>query len=665
MLVCPSCRARYVTRVQHCSRDGSPLEERDTDPLVGTAIGRYRIDSYIAEGGTGAVYRATHAELGAPCAVKVLFGELAADVVVVERFRREAQTASRIRSPYVVSVNDFGTTDDGLVYLVMEFTEGRSLSEVIRDEGPLDPLRVARILEDVARGLAAAHKLGFIHRDIKPSNILVQEAGDAEIARITDFGIARPLVRSDSVPELTQAGFVVGTPAYMAPEQAAGRPTSASDLYSLGGVLYHLLAGKKPFEQRGIEDLLRAHATEDPPPLKAPAGLDLLALRLLSKRPSLRHRSADALAEEARCIQVLLQNSVRPGASDANRPGPRVDEIMPAPVDQDPTAAFDVEVVPVLQPAAARPSDLFVERDPTPSSMSASSSSSSAEELLFDDETEPSSAAPGAREAASVTDEDDADVPTEEPVEVTAVAAAPVRGQPGPAAAAGPESTRILFDAPSSVAEVTHVAVEVPPLQEKTAVVHDAPPSTSESAPAARPPREGDSTPPTFPAASPTPPHPLPAPVTFTGHPAAMPVGWHDHPATAPTQWAQLYVPPPPPRFPVWAVVFSTFLVVNLVGVGLWASMNRDRPAPPSPSCVLADGFRASALISLERGQADAALRDLTRALQLACDDSGELARLVAIAKNQQVLASRAKAAEAELSEKAEEKPRGSARSGR
>ena len=161
------------------------------DPLIGHQLGRYHVVEKIGQGASGCVYRCRHSELDTDFAIKVLFGDLGSDETVVGRFKREAQTASKIRSPNVVSVIDFDTTPEGLTYLVMEYAEGHSLRSVIKKEGSLNPLRAARLMTQIARALAAAHRLGFVHRDVKPANIVVTQENGQEIGKLLDFGIVR------------------------------------------------------------------------------------------------------------------------------------------------------------------------------------------------------------------------------------------------------------------------------------------------------------------------------------------------------------------------------------------------------------------------------------------------------------------------------------------
>ncbi|MEV4334120.1 protein kinase [Streptomyces sp. NPDC049597] len=242
----------------------------------------------------GEVWRGTDEVLGRPVAVKLLLGEQA-DARAAARFRMEAQTAARLNHPGVVSVFDFGTWD-GRFYLVMELVEGRSLAEELTDGGPLTPERVAAVAAQAAAGLASAHRQGIVHRDIKPGNLLSDAEG---VVKIGDFGIARFV--DDPSAALTTAGQIVGTSLYLAPERALGRTAEpASDVYSLGCVLYQLLTGRPPFKADTATATLYLHIDAAPlPPLELGIGLSPAfqnyLLVMLAKQPQDRP-TADEVA---------------------------------------------------------------------------------------------------------------------------------------------------------------------------------------------------------------------------------------------------------------------------------------------------------------------------------------------------------------------------------
>ena len=327
MKYCPKCFSAYAGRTQFCDIDGERLVESEQDPLLGRQIGRYTVKEIIGRGSMGCVYRAVHDELKSEFAVKVLIGDLGADEMTVGRFKREAQAASQIRSNHVAAVVDFGTTPAGLSYLVMEHVPGRPLDEIILNEGPLAPPRVARLALGIATGLAAAHKLGFVHRDVKPSNVLVSVQGRREIPKLVDFGIVRNHTDREAT-QLTRDGKVLGTPAYMAPEQWQESAVGPSaDLYALGIVICEMLTGHKPFRAQEIPQILTKHLHEPPPPLPPAGGLEYLAHALMAKRIEDRPQSARIVVEELEHIQAAMSGSMSSESMSAIRPGSRVSSL--------------------------------------------------------------------------------------------------------------------------------------------------------------------------------------------------------------------------------------------------------------------------------------------------------------------------------------------------
>ncbi len=256
---------------------------------------RYEIHRRLARGGMAQVYLARDRALDRPVAVKELVPEFATDPSFVERFRREAQAAANLSHPNIVGVYDWGA-QDGTYFIVMEYIDGPSLSKVLRTEGPLHPRRAAEIASEVAAGLGFAHSRGVVHRDVKPGNVLLTRSGES---KVTDFGIARAMSSSDE--DLTQAGSVMGTATYFSPEQAQGLPVDPrSDLYSLGVVLYELVAGRAPFAGDSPLAIAYKHVQDAPEPPSThisdlPAGLEAIIMKLLSKRPEDRYASAEDL----------------------------------------------------------------------------------------------------------------------------------------------------------------------------------------------------------------------------------------------------------------------------------------------------------------------------------------------------------------------------------
>ncbi len=293
-----------------CPEDGTPLQADSTvaeqvplDPMVGrTFDDKYRLDERLGVGGMGTVYRATHLLIDRPVAVKVLNPRFVEDEAAKQRFRREARAAGRLRHSNAVAVTDFGQTQDGFTYIVMELLEGKTLRDILARDAPLDTARAVSIMLQVCAAVAAAHEAGVIHRDLKPANIfIVQRRHAPPIVKVLDFGIAKLAAESvdESDPQtLTQMGVMIGTPRYMSPEQCDGKSlTPASDVYSLGIILYEMLAGMTPFTGSTPLAIALKHSSEIPrrpreivPAIPQP--LEEVIMHALEKRPE--DRPADA-----------------------------------------------------------------------------------------------------------------------------------------------------------------------------------------------------------------------------------------------------------------------------------------------------------------------------------------------------------------------------------
>ncbi len=268
--------------------------------LVGAVLcGRYRLTKLIGQGGMGSVYEAHDRQMAdRQVAVKVLAAHLTTDETQVTRFEQEARAANQLRHPNTISVLDFGHTEDGLLFMALEYLHGETLTQVMR-HGPLDPARGLYMLRQVCKSLAEAHAKGIIHRDLKPDNIFVCEIyGESDFIKVIDFGIAKLAVGG---AELTQAGKMFGTPRYLSPEQAQGLPlTATSDLYSLGVILFEMLTGQVPFHADDSLSIAIKHVQEPAPALRdvapelrVPPELEQMVARMLAKRPASRFQSAE------------------------------------------------------------------------------------------------------------------------------------------------------------------------------------------------------------------------------------------------------------------------------------------------------------------------------------------------------------------------------------
>jgi serine/threonine protein kinase len=300
--VCPACGARYPADFRVCPRDATPLEDApsDEDPLVGQLLdGNYEIVRVIGEGGMGRVYEARHTRLHTKrFAVKLLHHELAREPEVVTRFQREAEAASVLMHPNVVGVFDVNTSADGRPYIVAELLQGEELGKYLERLGRLPVAEAVHIVRQVCHALGAAHTAGIVHRDVKPENVFL--AGPNATVKVLDFGISKVAEFSDG---LTKTGTVMGTPDYMAPEQARGdRVDARADIYAVGAILYRALTGRKPFDGQDPMAILTAVLTQEPERPSTlepsiPLSLELIVQRTMAKSPNERFSSMDTLEQ--------------------------------------------------------------------------------------------------------------------------------------------------------------------------------------------------------------------------------------------------------------------------------------------------------------------------------------------------------------------------------
>ncbi len=277
------------------------MPDRGDSWLGRTLDGRYRVQRLLGEGGMGQVFVAEQLNIARSVALKLMHPEDTLDPERVARFKSEAKLISELRHPNTLKLFDYGVTQDGTLFLVTELLTGQPLSEALK-AGPLDVGRTLRILRQICASLSEAHDRGIVHRDLKPANIFLDRVGGQEVVKVLDFGIAK-VNAGEALSSLggdapaTAGGILVGTPAYMSPEQVLGRPLDGrSDLYALGVVAYRCLAGRLPFEGEAVAQLA-AHAYEAPPPLpkNVAPGVAKLVLQLLAKDPQDRPNSAQAL----------------------------------------------------------------------------------------------------------------------------------------------------------------------------------------------------------------------------------------------------------------------------------------------------------------------------------------------------------------------------------
>jgi serine/threonine protein kinase len=325
MKTCTTCQTECIQNALFCPSCGCPFSSkapRDDENLVGLCIGdSYRLYEQIGRGAMGAIYKAEQLSLAKDVALKVLHRHLLKDPTLTRRFHREARAASRINHPNCITIIDFGQTDDGHLYIAMEYIDGFDLAEVLYREHPFSYARILHILKQVCMALDEAHALGVIHRDLKPENImLTQRRMEPDFIKVLDFGIAKitdPKHKKGETFE-TIAGVVCGTPEYMSPEQARGQVLDArSDLYSLGAILYQLLTDQLPFDGSSPMEVVTRHLTEPVPcPTLVVPGIhpemNRLTQRLMAKKPEHRPDSARALLDEIVRLEGLLGDTPLP-----------------------------------------------------------------------------------------------------------------------------------------------------------------------------------------------------------------------------------------------------------------------------------------------------------------------------------------------------------------
>jgi tRNA A-37 threonylcarbamoyl transferase component Bud32 len=309
---------------------GTPPARPGKAELIGVTLsGRYLITRKVGQGGMGAVYEATHTLIGKRVAVKVLLDKYARREAIVQRLEQEARLASSCQNEHIIDITDFGTTEDGRTFVVMEYLEGESLSECLAREIRLPEQRILKIVSQAASALAAAHAKGIVHRDIKPENLFLLRRKDQDFVKVVDFGISKSLRASDEAeeqPRLTQTGMVLGTPLYMSPEQARGDDEldARVDIYAIGVIMYEASTGRVPFAGNNYLSVISQVLNEEP---RSPRALrpelseefEAIVLRAMDKDRTARYASANALLAD---LTALLDDPTR-STERARITGPR------------------------------------------------------------------------------------------------------------------------------------------------------------------------------------------------------------------------------------------------------------------------------------------------------------------------------------------------------
>ncbi|HZG53078.1 MAG TPA: protein kinase, partial [Pyrinomonadaceae bacterium] len=351
MKTCPQCETKYESAATFCPRDGEVLEDAGAgEEMVGRVLdGQYEIESFIARGGMGTLYRARHILLGDRVAIKTLKPEMRNNAAWLRRFQREGRAARRFRHPNAVTVYDLRTGADGLTYMVMEYVEGHSLDKELKARGRLTPAEAWRILEPVVSALEAAHAHGVVHRDLKPENVMLHRppAGDLQV-KLLDLGIAKLRDAAETHAggdggALTLAGQILGTPYYMSPEQW-GEPSrdgnaeidGRTDIYSLGVIFYELITGAKPFFGHTLGELRQGHVSRGLPLLHrvvagVPEEFARVVERALAKDRAERQATAGMFASEMRAA-LGHASGIHP-TPDADRPDAARPDASFAPLD--------------------------------------------------------------------------------------------------------------------------------------------------------------------------------------------------------------------------------------------------------------------------------------------------------------------------------------------
>ena len=380
MKTCPQCKNNYPDNLEFCSIDNAPLIPRRNshlDPMIGKELaGRFVLSEKIGQGGMGTVYKALHTRMNRICAIKLLISDTDDIESAAARFNREAQMASKIDNPHAVVIYDFGEADGGLLYLAMEYIEGEPLSSLLGRERRLAVSRAVNITGQISEALAAAHSRGIVHRDLKPENIMISCRGsENDYVKVLDFGIAKP-AGDDGTDNLTKTGFVVGSPAYMSPEQLSGDKLDArSDIYSLGLIVYEMLTGRLPFDGDNQQAVMIKRITSDPIPISttlasispfvAQVVMNALARDRNSRTPTVTRFANDLISAASQVTEESATELLSSGSGDENSPTVLIGAQQTTAESQPRTTPHMNPVAPQTSPQAGPSS--FVTRASQPS----------------------------------------------------------------------------------------------------------------------------------------------------------------------------------------------------------------------------------------------------------------------------------------------------------